>query len=101
MPHPDEIDYPYGGHAYIWVRPKTGTWDDIHPWLKGRGNEWRPARLMSHCPEHQYRGTQADGRTVEFFDTTFTYRLDKFEFGELINEPDAPESTLSVTRSLG
>lgn len=89
----DDIDYPYDGHAYVWVKPAEGkVWEDItnSNYLTDRGNEHRPAKLSGTPPEDEYRGTQLDGRRIWLLGSQYGYRLENFELGGEMKFEEAP-----------
>lgn len=82
----DDIEYEYGKHAFVWVKPVEGlNWDDIYrTHHKSRDTGWRPAKLVGHCFEDAHRGTPMDGRRIELIGVPHTYMLTEFEFGGVL-----------------
>lgn len=91
----DDFNYDYGGHAYVWAKPKSGDWNEaIYDHFHGRGDSnWRPARLIGHCTEEQDKGSQLDGRRLEFIGQSGTFRLDNFECGGQLVMEDTQSMT--------
>lgn len=86
----DDIDYEYGGHAYVWVKPSEKTWEQAIGERWGKNDEWRPAKLIGYCFDEKDRGSQLDGRRLEFFGSTYAYRLDDFECGGVFAMEETP-----------
>lgn len=86
----DDIKYKFDGHAYVWVKPTFGTWEDAINERGGNNSDWRPAKLVGTCIDVEDRGTQLDGRRLVFFGQAYGFRLDKFECGGVITMEETP-----------
>lgn len=101
----DDVEATWNEQVFIWVRPaKELTWTEFHGSTFGNRNnrDWQPARLDGFV-EPDRRGqynTALDSRRVTLIGETSGYDVTAFEFGELINAPQAsPDDELQEAQS--
>jgi len=64
-------DYPFGGRAFVWARPKNGKWSDFDG-TNGLGDDphdFRPCKVSGHDT----------GQRISVAGSAYGYYVDEFE----------------------
>jgi hypothetical protein len=72
---PATRDFEYGGHVFVWARPRTKPWrhfDGTTRSLKHQDFEFRPCMLTGH----------ESGRNLRIIGAQYSFSLDDFEIVE-------------------
>jgi hypothetical protein len=90
----NDIDANWGEQVFIWVRPAGNvSWTEFHNSTLGNRNnrDWQPARIdgFVEVERREQYGTGLDSRRVTLLGNTYGYDVSRFEFGDLINPPQA------------